>query len=325
MEKNRQQLLETMPDGIFVVDERGRIEFASRLALKMSGYSRSELIGRSIDILVPSRQRAGHRANRARYLTKPEARSMGTDLNIRLRRKDGTDFPADIALSPMTTPEGLKVIAAVRDVSERTVAKERLAVMEDRERIARELHDGAIQSLFAVGMGLQGLAARVTDDELQDRLETSVVQIDGVIRDLRNYIFGLRPDILADTQLQQALTRVAQDFQKRTGVITVVDVDHDVATRLNSQAGELIQLTTEALSNVARHAQATTCRVSLTGERSGDVLEIDDDGKGFEKARLKGTGQGMRNLRERASKLGGRLAITSNPGRGTSVRVTIRI
>ena len=134
----------------------------------------------------------------------------------------------------------------------------RLAVLEDRERIAKELHDGVIQALFAVGMGLQGTAGMVRDPELESRLEGAVNEIDRVIRDLRNYIFGLRPGILADRQLAQAIQQLASEFQDRTGVLTVVDVDQGVASEITSKAGDLIQLVREALSNVGKHAEAAT-------------------------------------------------------------------
>ena len=94
---------------------------------------------------------------------------------------------------------------------------QRLALLEDRERIAKELHDGAIQALFAVGMGLQGSALLAGRDELRGRLQDAVEELDRVIRDLRNYIFGLRPGILADRQLDQALQRLVEEFGERTG------------------------------------------------------------------------------------------------------------
>src|SRR6266536_1396865 len=158
----------------------------------------------------------------------------------------------------------------------------RLAVLEDRERIAKELHDGVIQSLFAVGMGLQGTATISHDPELERRIERAVGDIDGVIRDLRNYIFGLRPGILADRQLDQAIRTLAQEFEERSGVMTVVDVDPGVASQLTGMAADLIQLVREALSNVGKHAEATTCRISLRRGQDGGVLEIDDDGRGFD-------------------------------------------
>ena len=200
---------------------------------------------------------------------------------------------------------------------------QRLAVLEDRERIAKELHDGAIQALFAVGMGLQGSALLAGDAELRDRLQNAVEELDRVIRDLRNYIFGLRPGILADRQLDQALHGLAEEFQQRTGVLVIAEVDPGAAAELTGRAADVVQLASEALSNVSRHAEAATCRVSLYRDPDGAVLEVDDDGRGFDPAAATGTGQGLGNLRERAESLGGRAEIQSAPGEGTRVRVRI--
>ncbi len=200
---------------------------------------------------------------------------------------------------------------------------QRLSVMEDRERIARELHDGVIQSLFAVGMGLQGAAMLSDDPELERRIGGAVEEVDRVIRDLRNYIFGLRPGILADRQLDQALRRLVEEFQERTGIVAVADVDPAAAAELSSQAGDVVQLVREALSNVGRHSKAATCRVSLGRRDGGFVLEVDDDGTGFDPGEAADIGQGLGNLRRRAEALAGRLSIESSPGEGTTVRVTI--
>jgi signal transduction histidine kinase len=200
---------------------------------------------------------------------------------------------------------------------------QRLVVMEDRERIAKELHDGVIQSLFAVGMGMQATATMSRDPELQRRIESAVEEMDGVIRDLRNYIFGLRPGILADRQLDQALRSLAEDFQEKTGVLAVLDVNPRVAAELASRAGEIVQLVREALSNVGRHANAMTCRVTLRFDDGGALLEIDDDGSGFDVEPARDQGQGLGNLRARAEALGGDLMIQSAPGQGTAVRLLI--
>jgi signal transduction histidine kinase len=200
---------------------------------------------------------------------------------------------------------------------------ERMAVLEDRERIAKELHDGVIQSLFAVGMGLQATGAMAKDPEIDRRIEGSVNEVDRVIRDLRNYIFGLRPGILADRQLDQALRLLAEEFEAKTGVVTVVDVVPDVAAELASRAGDVVQLVREALSNVGRHAEATTCRITLARAGDRNVLEIDDDGTGFDPTTVSGSGQGLGNLRARAESLGGGLEIQSDPGQGTTVRAML--
>ena len=199
----------------------------------------------------------------------------------------------------------------------------RLAVLEDRERIAKELHDGVIQALFAVGLGLQGSATLVRDPELQRRIGGAVEELDRVIGDLRNYIFGLRPGILADRQLDQALRRLAEELEHKTGVVTVVEVDPQAAAALAEVAAEVVQLAREALSNVSRHAQATTCRVSLYEEGATVVLEVDDDGRGFDPTNVRPGGQGLGNLQERALAIGGRVELDSHPGEGTRVRVEL--
>jgi signal transduction histidine kinase len=199
---------------------------------------------------------------------------------------------------------------------------QRLAVLDDRERIARELHDGVIQSLFAVGMGLQAVAQRSGDPEVGTRVESAVSEIDRAIRDLRNYIFGLRPGLLADRQLRQALDDLIADFAKKSGITTVPDIDEELAAELAPRSADLVQLTREALSNVGRHAQAATCRVSLFREDGRGVLQIEDDGSGFDTAAAQ-PGQGMRNLRERVKAMGGVLAIESVTGEGTTVRISL--
>jgi signal transduction histidine kinase len=201
---------------------------------------------------------------------------------------------------------------------------DRLAVLEDRERIAKELHDGVIQALFAVGLGLQGSTMLARDPELQRRIGGAVEELDRVIGDLRNYIFGLRPGILADRQLDQALHRLGEELEQKTGVVTVVEVDPAAAAALAETAAEVVQLAREALSNVSRHAQATTCRVSLYRDGATVVLEVDDDGRGFDPARTPPSGQGLRNLGARAEALGGRVEIASRSGEGTRVRVQLR-
>jgi signal transduction histidine kinase len=103
-------------------------------------------------------------------------------------------------------------------------------------------------------------------------------------------------------------------------VLTVVDVDEDVARRLQVKAADLVQLAREAVSNVARHARATTCRVSLVRDQTRAVLEIDDDGRGFDET-APTSGLGLGRLRDRAAMIGGELEVRSGPASGTCIRV----
>jgi signal transduction histidine kinase len=198
----------------------------------------------------------------------------------------------------------------------------RLEMLEERERIAKELHDGVIQSLFAVGMSLQAVASMSGDEDVSRRLDAAVEDVDHSIRDLRNYIFGLRPGILADRQLDAALRELADAFGARSDVVIVVEIDGQAASHLASRAADVVQLVREALSNVERHAGATTCRVTLRREAGGLVIEIDDDGIGFDLS-APSAGMGLSNLRKRVASLDGRVEIESEAGKGTTVRATL--
>lgn len=205
---------------------------------------------------------------------------------------------------------------------ERTQAElRRLGLMEERERIAKELHDGIIQSLFAVGMSLQGTALMSGSNEVSGRIERAVEELDRVIRDLRNYIFGLRPGILADRQLDQALRALGEQMQARSRETVEVTVDAALAARLSPRSAEIVQLAREALSNVARHAKARHVMVRLDRDGRHAVLIVEDDGVGFAPD-APSAGNGMRNMRERAASLGGSLEVTSRAGKGTALRIT---
>lgn len=200
----------------------------------------------------------------------------------------------------------------------------RLGLMEERERIAKELHDGIIQSLFAVGMSLQGTALMSPSNDVSERIEHAVEELDRVVRDLRNYIFGLRPGILADRQLDQALRALGEQMQSRTNETVDVRVDAALAARLSPRSAEIVQLAREALSNVARHARATHVVLRLDREGQQAVLAVEDDGVGFASS-VPSAGNGMRNMRERAAALGGALEVTSRPGKGTALRITFPV
>ncbi|MBV8527600.1 MAG: GAF domain-containing sensor histidine kinase, partial [Candidatus Dormibacteraeota bacterium] len=202
---------------------------------------------------------------------------------------------------------------------------ERLTLLGDRERIARELHDGVIQALFAVGLGLQGTAALLHDDVVETRLQQAIGEIDRVIGDLRNYIFGLRPGVVSGAGLGDALSQLGHEFEERTGITVAMDVDPALEQPLSGVATHVVQMTRESLSNVARHAQAATCRVSLRRSDGRAVLEVDDDGVGFDIDGPAPAGLGLQNLRARAEQLGGRLVVTSPPGEGTTVQVSLPI
>src|SRR5256886_15629275 len=322
-----EHLLEALPDAVVLVDAGGQSAYANGLLETLSGYSRGELFGQLIECLVPERFRELHTKHRRGYVANPRARPRGVNLDIYLQRKDGTKFAMDIALSPLQTDSGMVVVAALRDATERKEAQmrlHRLAVLEDRERIAKELHDGVIQALFAVGMNLQATEANAGDPQaVRARLSGAVDSIDMAIRDLRNYIFGLRPGILADRQLNQALHLPVEEFQEKSGVVTVVQIDERIAAQFGNTAAQLVQVTREALFNVGRDVEATIGRVTLLERHQRAVLEMDDDGRGVKPGYGPSRGQGLGNMRERVEAIGGTFSVESASGEGTTVRAQL--
>src|SRR5215470_4695670 len=157
-----------------------------------------------------------------------------------------------------------------------------LAIVQERERIAREMHDGVIQSLFGLGMNLQAVATTTAlPPGVGERLNLAVDGIDAAIGDLRNYIFGLRPGLLANRELDDALRRLAADLVSHSEVRVAVEIEPLAAVLLSRCASDVVQVAREALSNVRRHANASTVQLKLSRAGAHALLEVIDDGRGL--------------------------------------------
>ena len=199
--------VDAAPDGIVVVDDAGTMLFVNPMIEKLFEYERNQLVGQSVDLLLPEALRRTHAARRDAYVEHPQTRPMGAGLELRGQRRSGAEFPVEISLSPVQSGDHVLVIAIVRDITERRNADEELAraradlaLVDDRERIARDLHDTVIQRLFAVGLSLQGAASRAGTDPALERMRQAIDDIDDTIRDIRSAIFALhtrRPGVRA--------------------------------------------------------------------------------------------------------------------------------
>lgn len=199
----------------------------------------------------------------------------------------------------------------------------RVAVMEDRDRIAADLHDDVIQSLVGVGLMLKDMAESSEYPEIREKVGKSADELRRVATSVREYVYAL-----ADPKagpLERVLRGLADTLRATHGVTIAVNVDPGVARVLESQGAVLAQVVREALSNVGRHARAETCHVTLRRQGDSAVLEIRDDGRGFIPADADGSGRGLRNLRKRASAIGGALELESTTGGGTVVRLTVPV
>jgi signal transduction histidine kinase len=201
----------------------------------------------------------------------------------------------------------------------------RLAVVEERDRIGRDLHDGIIQSLYAVALSLEDVPELVRDapDEADRRVDRAIDDLNKAIRDMRSFIHGLRPEALGGPDLGAGLAALAEEYRHNTLVEAELSLDPAADPGYGPDGNaELLQLAREAMSNAARHARARRLRVELRREAGLSVLEISDDGIGFDRATVADPGHhGLPNMRARADAIGARLSIESNRGGGTRVAV----
>ncbi|MBO0702430.1 MAG: PAS domain S-box protein, partial [Candidatus Dormibacteraeota bacterium] len=183
--------------------------------------------------------------------------------------------------------------AIALDYGRGRAALRQIALVEDRERIARELHDGVIQAIFGIGLNLQAAAATTADPALAARLDDAVGRLDDVVRDLRTYIFELRPGMLAELQLDRAIRRLVGDLESASGITFTLDLDPAAAGLLTGRATDVLALVNELLSNIRRHSGATSASLTLTQTGSAVRLELRDNGRGFE---VDGPGSGGQGL-----------------------------
>jgi PAS domain S-box-containing protein len=186
-------ILDAAPDGLLIVDEQGLMQLANRRLEELFGYERGELFGRPVEALLPARSRQVHAEHREGFAARPRVRSMGDGGHLVGLRRDGSEFPVDISLSPLDTGSRHWVIAAVRDGSQRRVSEERrrqIALLDEEDRMARELGETVIRGLFGSGLRLQALRGRVPTD-LRDDVDAIVGDIDASIREIRQAIFGV--------------------------------------------------------------------------------------------------------------------------------------
>jgi signal transduction histidine kinase len=204
-------------------------------------------------------------------------------------------------------------------------AERRLAVVDERERIGRDMHDGTIQNLYAVTLMLDDVPALVTEDprEARERVDRAIDSLHGVIRDIRNFTFGLRPILLDDGGLTDGLESLSADLRRNAGIEVAVNAVEPGGLPLETVV-ELLAVAREALSNVARHARASHVSVDLDADGDEVRLTITDDGIGFDPdAERPRAHQGLANLRDRAARSGGRVAVDSRLGGGTRIMLSL--
>ena len=329
-------LLDSAMDGIITIDEAQKIILYNKAAERIFGWPALQVIGRPMEMLMPKRLRAGHRAQVEQFgRTGVTSRRMGDSAVVLGQRANGEEFPIDASISQLDTPEGKLFTVILRDVTERVRAREELAAFaaeasgvreQEKSRIARELHDELAQSLTALKMDATWVRENLEDrSAVLGKLGDMQQLLDGAVASTRRIAADLRPLVLDDLGLVPAIEWLAQTFTQRHGVPCRLDVDEDLELH-EPYATAVFRIVQESLVNVAKHAQASEVRVAVARTRGEVVLQVSDNGRGFAPdAPRKPQSLGLAGLRERAQLLRGQVFIESEPGGGTRVEARIPI
>jgi signal transduction histidine kinase len=211
---------------------------------------------------------------------------------------------------------------ANQQLIENTATIEALAVVQERNRLARELHDSVSQSLYGLALSAEAARRNLASGHIADsadELESMSATAREALAEMRLLIYELRPSEIENNGLQRALETRLETVERRAGLHIHLDYEVEGDLPLRTEM-ELERVASEALTNAVRHAHATSIEVAVRTDRKHVVLEVRDDGIGFDPAARAG-GFGLRGMKERAERLGGTLAIDSQAGAGTRVRL----
>ena len=334
-------IVESSDEAIIGKTLEGSVTSWNRGAEKLFGYAAAEMIGKPVSLLIPA-DRLDEELNILRGLRRGESIDH---LETVRRRKDGSLVDVSVSSSPVLDSEGRTVGASKiahditglkRALEERTRQQDqliaithRLATLQEKERldIARELHDRVGQNLSMLSINLERLRGKSAGRESAERIGDCVAIVEAMGLVIQDVLIELKPSMLANYGLVDAVRWHARDFSRRTGITVEVIGDTDPALRLGPEVEmALFRIAQAALNNVAQHARAKSVQVSL--ERNGGriAFRIRDDGIGLDAEQAMASGRwGLAGMRERAEAIGGALRIESLPGHGTRITVEAEI
>ena len=309
--------LDASVDGVYLLDEALVIRYANRGATLQTGYSLDELIGTYFGALTPRNDDDASFDELVTVLRDGEQDRV--TVSTRLARDDGRIIDVEAIVQQIPDRRYATYLGLIRDIStrvesERTLrrANEALLLADDRERIARDLHDTVIQRLFASGLTLQS-SLSLPAEASHRRVEEVIESIDTTITELRHAIFSLNRHATAPNTFERELHKVLHDAKRALGFppALTLTIDRPMSAAI---AADVLAVLREALANVARHARPTEVAVAVSCMDEARIV-VDDDGIGVSSSALRGNG--LDNMIARAQALDGECTIGPRQGGGT--------
>jgi PAS domain S-box-containing protein len=312
-----QDLFEFAPDALVMTDPEGIIQMANHQAERMFGWTPAELRGQSLEVLLPSALQVGSFVNNGRF---PEA---GEKPSLPGRRKDGSEFPLEMSLSPVQTEDGTWLAAAMRDVSERMQLEQEVARISshEQERIAHELHDHLGAYLAGIAFRFKSLAETLERRAIPEA--ATAQQLVGLVNDgidlVRNFARLLAPVDLEAGGLAAGLSQLGKEMESAFRIVCRVEVAPALPPLTPEQSMQLYRIAQEATRNAIQHGNARLVSISVRYEPNSLILRISNDGKPWSPAPERAGGMGLRIMRHRAVNIGGTLTMQSDSADCTSV------
>lgn len=330
--KLQSRVLESMTEGVSLADEQGIILYTNPAKDAMFGYQRGELISKHVTVL-----NAYSPEENARIVGDiiEQLKTRGTWVGeFSNRRKDGTPFATFARISALEISNKKYWVSVQENITERKHVEEALCQSEqhlwellaERESLVQDLHDGLIQTIYAIGLGLEECQQLIREDSSKaiERLQETVAGLNEVIREVRSSIAGSVPLALNGAQLEAALARLARMLEISGKFHIALTVDALAADRLTpSQTIQVLQVARESISNSLRHSGGRQCTVSLQMGGECVRLQIADDGAGFDLDAVGKGGYGLLNLAVRAHRLNSHLQVFAQAGQGTRIALDI--
>ena len=308
-------------DAIITIDSRGTILMFNPGAVKMFGYQAEEILGQTVNALMPPPYSVEHDGYMRNYLDTGEKKIIGIGRKVPARRKDGSIFPAHLAVTEFVRGEERYFIGTLRDLSEFVEARSRAAV-EERKHLSRELHDSVSQALFGIVLGTLAIKNALGESHQAKEAVDYVLHLaESGLAEMRTLIFELRPESLESEGLLACLEKQTQALAKRYKIEVGIESNGEEPNLELPIKHEVYRVIMESLHNVVKHAQAQACRVRLEKAPGEYHVSVHDDGKGFDLQAVPINRVGLSSIRERVAQLGGRIEILTAPGQGTKITV----